>query len=748
MPRLDIRRAQRISVHEISDDPVRVGRLSDNDLVLRNIHVSRHHCVIERFEDKIRVRDLDSQSGTFVNGDRVNEAYLFAGDRISVGPFDLVMRPGPDESGFISRNAALDAAMTHVHIDEDTGVSVEGPAALVESLRSQLDSERRQHRQAIQDLAGLRSEVDELRMRLAQSERSALLADDLPLPGEDRLQELEQALVEAQQRAEHAERLAEEIQSQAAGELDSLRSAAETAESRASELVAELDALRRETVPSSAAEQIAEIQGLLDIERCRARTAELQVERTAARLAEAERLSEAADRAGELQALLETERERADSTSAHLASLEKRLEELTEQRAELESAADNAAELDRALESHRREAEEASQRAIEVETGLQSQLSELRSQREADLQRIDELRTEIETLESRLRETRASTEVVSADHHAALQQLQEAEASLSQWRERGEQAERTLETERAHAADLNRALEEAWAKIDEAGANIQSLEARVEELETASQQQAERAAEALAEHIAEIERLTSTEASLRSELDAARQEREEASQSLNDLREKLATAESSLHHALARASELENVTAELRDRLAAMEQDARSESERLAGEIAARDKRIADLAASEENHRQRLNNLEATKFAASQKAERALGTLNLLHHQIRSLDDAAAKVTNLQSRLAQIEEAWVAADETLETVDESDETQLAAAVEQRQRIIAELDALNKARDAAVSSLRESALRLRSISERETPVVTTNSQAPEQETAGDGASGKRWWRRSK
>ncbi|HVP73383.1 MAG TPA: FHA domain-containing protein, partial [Phycisphaerales bacterium] len=207
MPQVDIRRAQRISVHEVGNAPVKVGRLTDNDLVLRNIHVSRHHCVIEKVDGTLRVRDLDSQSGTWVNGDRIDEAVLYAGDRISVGPFDLVLRAAPEDVDFISRNSALDEALKHVTVDDDTGLPVEGPAALVDDLKKQLETERKQHRKTAAQVAGLLQQVDDLQAQMAASERSGLLLhEEQPPASDERVAELEEALAEAQVRAVNAER--------------------------------------------------------------------------------------------------------------------------------------------------------------------------------------------------------------------------------------------------------------------------------------------------------------------------------------------------------------------------------------------------------------------------------------------------------------------------------------------------------------------------------------------------------------
>jgi len=417
----------------------------------------------------------------------------------------------------------------------------------------------------------------------------------------------------------------------------------------------------------------------------------------------------------------------------------------------LAEAASRAAELQEMLESERERCDFAGARVAELE----ARMTDLRRQRDDDLRHAVEMRKQIEGLQRSLNESRSASEGAEADRHAALMQLEDAQAELNAWRARGEESERSLETERAHSADLNRALEEAWRKIEEMGAQTQALQAQAHELEDASTQHSERAAEALAEHVAEIERLTSREAELNAQLERILTAGSSAEQSAAQMQMKLETADSSVHHALARANEMEKAAADLRERLANAEAEGKADAVRLAAELATAEQKIKDLRASEESLKQRLQHLEATKFAASEKAERALKTLNLLQGQIRSLDDAATKVTALQQRLARIEEAWVEADETLEAVDNGDDQQVEVAVEQRQRLVEELDALNKARDVAVSSLRESVMRLRSISEREAPALlapapnaATITQQPEPEpvkTGNAAGGGRKWWK---
>jgi pSer/pThr/pTyr-binding forkhead associated (FHA) protein len=67
-----------------------VGNERDCDLRPVSPMLSRHHCVFKRDEYAVRVRDLGSNSGTFVNGRRIqSEAILKPGDDVTVGDVTL-----------------------------------------------------------------------------------------------------------------------------------------------------------------------------------------------------------------------------------------------------------------------------------------------------------------------------------------------------------------------------------------------------------------------------------------------------------------------------------------------------------------------------------------------------------------------------------------------------------------------------------------------------------------------------------
>ena len=74
-----------------------IGRASDCDLRLDSTFVSRHHCelVVDHRALAVRVRDLGSQNGTYVNRVVVtDEQELKDGDQLTVAcvPFEVHIR--------------------------------------------------------------------------------------------------------------------------------------------------------------------------------------------------------------------------------------------------------------------------------------------------------------------------------------------------------------------------------------------------------------------------------------------------------------------------------------------------------------------------------------------------------------------------------------------------------------------------------------------------------------------------------
>jgi len=67
------------------DEDTRMGRLSDNSVIVSEKQVSGQHCSITRESGRYKLKDLNSHNGTFVNGYAVTERLLKEGDLIQIG---------------------------------------------------------------------------------------------------------------------------------------------------------------------------------------------------------------------------------------------------------------------------------------------------------------------------------------------------------------------------------------------------------------------------------------------------------------------------------------------------------------------------------------------------------------------------------------------------------------------------------------------------------------------------------------
>jgi len=83
-----------------------IGREKDCELRSMSEFVSRHHCVVLHDEYSLRIRDLGSTNGTFVNDCRITngETILLHGDIVSIGDlaFKIDLEPAMPESARVA----------------------------------------------------------------------------------------------------------------------------------------------------------------------------------------------------------------------------------------------------------------------------------------------------------------------------------------------------------------------------------------------------------------------------------------------------------------------------------------------------------------------------------------------------------------------------------------------------------------------------------------------------------------------
>jgi ABC-type multidrug transport system ATPase subunit/ABC-type multidrug transport system permease subunit len=73
-------------IRQLPTKVLRIGRAPDNDIVVSDLSVSRHHAELRKTVSGYQIVDLDSHNGTFVNGQQVGSAPLTEGDIVGIGP--------------------------------------------------------------------------------------------------------------------------------------------------------------------------------------------------------------------------------------------------------------------------------------------------------------------------------------------------------------------------------------------------------------------------------------------------------------------------------------------------------------------------------------------------------------------------------------------------------------------------------------------------------------------------------------
>jgi EAL domain-containing protein (putative c-di-GMP-specific phosphodiesterase class I) len=107
--------------------PFRVGRAPQLDLVLPSPHVSKSHAEIYSDGEALRVRDLGSRNGTFLNRQPVADAALHRGDVLHFGDFEFRIANGNGEVA-----EAVDTVQTIIHKESLSRQFATGPADMRE----------------------------------------------------------------------------------------------------------------------------------------------------------------------------------------------------------------------------------------------------------------------------------------------------------------------------------------------------------------------------------------------------------------------------------------------------------------------------------------------------------------------------------------------------------------------------------------------------------------------------------------
>ena len=138
-------------VFPLTTPKVRLGRGSDNDVVLSDVSVSRYHAELSREDGSWYVQDLKSTNGVEVNRVPVQRAPLQPGDRLGIGVFDLHLElfepkdirqslPVKEDTGPILTNATIVRPLAEFAATYGLGTKA---ARAEEATREQTDADRR-----------------------------------------------------------------------------------------------------------------------------------------------------------------------------------------------------------------------------------------------------------------------------------------------------------------------------------------------------------------------------------------------------------------------------------------------------------------------------------------------------------------------------------------------------------------------------------------------------------------------------
>jgi pSer/pThr/pTyr-binding forkhead associated (FHA) protein len=104
----------------INQPGVSIGRALDNDIIIEDPRVSRHHAQIRQRYGHLVLYDLDSSGGTEINGYPVEECVLHSGDVISFAGVEVIYGEDPPTPIALPRDEETPALMRPESDGEDS----------------------------------------------------------------------------------------------------------------------------------------------------------------------------------------------------------------------------------------------------------------------------------------------------------------------------------------------------------------------------------------------------------------------------------------------------------------------------------------------------------------------------------------------------------------------------------------------------------------------------------------------------
>jgi hypothetical protein len=80
---------------ELPSGTIRLGRDSTNDFCFDDATVSSRHCELIMQEGTVRIHDLGSTNGTFIDGQKIKDAVLLGGQTLCLGSVEIAFEDVP-----------------------------------------------------------------------------------------------------------------------------------------------------------------------------------------------------------------------------------------------------------------------------------------------------------------------------------------------------------------------------------------------------------------------------------------------------------------------------------------------------------------------------------------------------------------------------------------------------------------------------------------------------------------------------
>jgi pSer/pThr/pTyr-binding forkhead associated (FHA) protein len=578
-------------------DRLTLGRAEDNDVVVDDERLSKHHAEIICHPDgRVEVRDLSSTSGTLVNGESVECRVLRHGDQLSFGPL----------------TAVLDLEETDAPAEEKEGK----PAAPSDTKPPADEPQRLQA-----EVAAVRQELAEWRLR-AEQERTA---------HETRLRTLrtaEERLLPLQAAAKHAETTHGEW-------LTAIHALTAEHEQKSTDLqkLAEDETAAHARLEALATEQRQEIARL---EQCRQEAERETDSLEQSRQQAAEKEAAAKSKLDALTAQQEQENSRLEQLRKDCASEQSHLGDLRKQATSAESAVKASVEALYAQQEQEK-----------------ARLAQLRQDFDQEAVRMDELRRQIAQIEPRGQELQKQAEAAAENRLLEEEKLKQALALFQETEARHKAQIATLNSE---SQNLEATVKEAQTRVTSlqemeklsVAAAADSLAARQREEKVLGELQAE-----ISECKNDLASTTSLLEEKQAALTDATQRLAEVASSLDDAVMRRASIEAQCQELAAAGAQLEEVRGQLvalsagAARLAEQEHRAR----KFEAEVEAAQQRLSELEAREATLRAEAESLAAT-ITANEDALKQIRQHAARQAELgRAIETARKELADLSARL-------------------------------------------------------------------------------------------------